>query len=64
MRHLILLFMYVGIGLFVLKHLFDYPSYFDAFFPGVSLGILATIVHLLIRQDKDQDEEEKEDHLN
>ncbi|SIO25975.1 hypothetical protein [Halodesulfovibrio marinisediminis] len=63
MSHLfILLIMYAGIGLFVLKHVMQYSNYHEAFFPGITLGIIATIIHVVIRQS-DQKKENKEDQI-
>lgn len=47
---LLLLIVYIGIGTLILQHLLNLNQFADAIFPGIAIGILATVIHITIKR--------------
>lgn len=47
---LLLLIVYIGIGTLILQHLLRLDQFTDAIFPGIAIGILATVIHITIKR--------------
>ncbi|KAF1076243.1 hypothetical protein [Halodesulfovibrio sp. MK-HDV] len=60
----LLLVVYIGIGTLIFQHLFSLNQFTDAIFPGIAIGILATVIHITIKRKMSKPAEvEKDTHI-